>query len=138
MPLVSHALLETWRQRRGDTLTVAGYEAAGGIAFAVAHTAEAVYRRFTAEQADTVREILVRSRPRVVRGLHPGRPPPGHLRRRRSGAWPGDGEGRPRLLRGHRGPVWSVAISADGRRLAIADSRATRSLTAEERSTYSS
>jgi WD40 repeat protein len=60
LPLVSHALLETWRQRRGDTLTVTGYEAAGGLASAIAQTAEAVYQRLTAEQEDTVREVLVR------------------------------------------------------------------------------
>jgi WD40 repeat protein len=60
LPLVSHALLETWRQRRSDTLTVTGYEAAGGLASAIARTAEAVYRRLTVEQEDTVREVLVR------------------------------------------------------------------------------
>lgn len=60
LPLVSHALLETWRQRRSDTLTVSGYEAAGGVASAIAQTAEAVYQRFTADQADTAREVLVR------------------------------------------------------------------------------
>ncbi|MBP2327453.1 WD40 repeat protein [Kibdelosporangium banguiense] len=60
LPLVSHALLETWRQRRSDMLTVAGYEAAGGVASAVARTAEAVYQRFTADHADTAREVLVR------------------------------------------------------------------------------
>jgi WD40 repeat protein len=60
LPLVSHALLETWRQRRSDTLTVTGYEAAGGVVSAVAQTAEAVYQRFTVDQADTAREVLVR------------------------------------------------------------------------------
>ncbi|MEU4522960.1 hypothetical protein AB0F52_30155 [Amycolatopsis sp. NPDC024027] len=60
LPLVSHALLETWQQRRSDTLTVTGYEAAGGVASAVARTAEAVYQRFTEDQAATAREILVR------------------------------------------------------------------------------
>ncbi|SER58775.1 Helix-turn-helix domain-containing protein [Lentzea xinjiangensis] len=43
LPLLSHALLETWRRRRGTTLTLAGYEAAGGVEHAVAHTAEAVF-----------------------------------------------------------------------------------------------
>jgi WD40 repeat protein len=60
LPLVSHALLETWRQRRGDILTVTGYEAAGGVASAVAQTAEAVYQRFAGDEAVTAREILVR------------------------------------------------------------------------------
>ena len=30
LPLLSHALLETWRRRRGTTLTLAGYESTGG------------------------------------------------------------------------------------------------------------
>ncbi|WP_439658594.1 nSTAND1 domain-containing NTPase [Lentzea sp. HUAS TT2] len=60
LPFLSHALLETWRQRRGDVLTVTGYEAAGGVASAVAWTAETVHRRFTADQADALRAVLVR------------------------------------------------------------------------------
>jgi WD40 repeat protein len=60
LPLVSHALLETWRQRRSDVLTVAGYEAAGGIAGAVTQTAETIYQRFDADQRDTARRLLTR------------------------------------------------------------------------------
>jgi WD40 repeat protein len=60
LPLVSHALLETWRQRRSTVLTVAGYEATGGVAGAIAQTAEAVYRGFDAEHRETVREVLTR------------------------------------------------------------------------------
>ncbi|GHH42794.1 hypothetical protein GCM10017774_39730 [Lentzea cavernae] len=44
LPLLSHALLETWRRRRGDVLTLAGFTAAGGIGAAVAQTAETAYR----------------------------------------------------------------------------------------------
>ena len=36
LPLVSHALLETWRRRGGTALTLNGYLAAGGIAYAIA------------------------------------------------------------------------------------------------------
>jgi WD40 repeat protein len=60
LPLVSHALLATWRQRRSAVLTVAGYEASGGVAGAIAQTAETVYQRFNAEQRETVREVLTR------------------------------------------------------------------------------
>lgn len=42
LPLVSHALLSTWAHHSGDRLTVADYEAAGGIAGAVQQTAESV------------------------------------------------------------------------------------------------
>jgi WD40 repeat protein len=60
MPVLSHALLETWRQRRGDVLTLAGYEAAGGMATAIARTAEAVYQRLSAGQRETARRVLTR------------------------------------------------------------------------------
>ncbi|MDI5969317.1 hypothetical protein POF50_008155 [Streptomyces sp. SL13] len=60
LPLMSHALLETWRLRRGRALTVAMYEATGGIHGAIARTAEDVYTRLTADEADTARRILLR------------------------------------------------------------------------------
>ncbi|WP_425086578.1 hypothetical protein [Streptomyces cyanogenus] len=60
LPLLSHALLETWRRRRGKTLTVTGYEAAGGLAGAIAKTAEEVYGRFTEDQAAAARRLLLR------------------------------------------------------------------------------
>ncbi|GAA1156966.1 hypothetical protein JBF12_34160 [Streptomyces javensis] len=40
LPLMSHALLETWRRRRGHILTLQAYEAAGGLRGAIARTAE--------------------------------------------------------------------------------------------------
>ena len=43
LPLLSHVLLETWRRRRGTTLTVGGYESAGGLRHALTRTAENVY-----------------------------------------------------------------------------------------------
>jgi WD40 repeat protein len=60
LPLLSHVLLETWRRRRGKTLTTAGYEAAGGLESAVAKTAEDVYGRFTQAQQATARRVLLR------------------------------------------------------------------------------
>jgi len=60
LPLLSHALLETWRRRRGKTLTMAGYEAAGCLDGAIANTAEKVYDRFTEEQAAAARRVLLR------------------------------------------------------------------------------
>ncbi|NDZ75555.1 WD40 repeat domain-containing protein [Streptomyces sp. SID10362] len=60
LPLMSHALLETWRHRTGRTLTVTGYEAAGGLRGAVVRTAEEVYGELTAPQADLARRILLR------------------------------------------------------------------------------
>ncbi|WP_206797863.1 PD40 domain-containing protein [Amycolatopsis sp. MtRt-6] len=60
LPLLSHALLETWRQRRGDVLGVTGYEAAGGVAGAIAQTAETLYDSFDDDQRDTARQTLIR------------------------------------------------------------------------------
>ncbi|MFI6435446.1 helix-turn-helix domain-containing protein [Streptomyces sp. NPDC050759] len=60
LPLLSHALLETWRRRRGKTLTLAGYEAAGCLDGAIAKTAEKIYGRFTEDQAAAARRVLLR------------------------------------------------------------------------------
>ncbi|MFI9583955.1 helix-turn-helix domain-containing protein [Streptomyces sp. NPDC052236] len=60
LPLLSHAMLETWRRRRGKTLTMAGYEAAGCLDGAIAKTAEKVYGRFTEDQAAAARRVLLR------------------------------------------------------------------------------
>ncbi|MFJ8510163.1 helix-turn-helix domain-containing protein [Streptomyces avermitilis] len=60
LPLLSHVLMETWRRRRGKTMTLAGYEAAGGIEGAVAKTAEDACRQFTEAQADAARRMLLR------------------------------------------------------------------------------
>ncbi|MGW0758254.1 nSTAND1 domain-containing NTPase [Streptomyces sp. NPDC002814] len=60
LPMLSHALLETWRRRRGRTLTLAGYEETGGVHGAIAATAEQVYGGLTARQAHTARRIMLR------------------------------------------------------------------------------
>lgn len=60
LPLLSHALQETWQRREGNTLTVAGYQAAGGIRGAVAQTAEAVYSSVDPGLQHLVRELMLR------------------------------------------------------------------------------
>lgn len=60
LPLLSHALLQTWRRRQGTTLTLAGYEAIGGIAHAIAHTAEEMYLLLDPQQATATRHLLLR------------------------------------------------------------------------------
>ena len=45
LPLVSHALFATWQRRRGRVLAVAGYQQAGGVRQAIAHSAERVLAR---------------------------------------------------------------------------------------------
>ncbi|MFF4796079.1 hypothetical protein ACFY2M_41925 [Streptomyces sp. NPDC001276] len=60
LPLMSHALLETWRRRKGRALTLEAYEAAGGLHGAIARTAEDAHARLTPAQADLARRILLR------------------------------------------------------------------------------
>ncbi len=60
LPLLSHALRQTWLQREGRTLTVAGYQETGGIRGAVAQSAEDVYQRLPTEQQPMLRDLLLR------------------------------------------------------------------------------
>ncbi|SDG42952.1 WD domain-containing protein, G-beta repeat-containing protein [Lentzea fradiae] len=60
LPLLSHALAETWQHRRGTTLTVAGYEQVGGLDHAVARTAQEVYDGLTGRQQEQAKRILLR------------------------------------------------------------------------------
>ena len=43
LPLLQHALLETWRNKRGTMLTLEGYRATGGVQYGLGERAEAVY-----------------------------------------------------------------------------------------------
>ncbi|WP_328415287.1 helix-turn-helix domain-containing protein [Micromonospora sp. NBC_00389] len=60
LPLVSHALLETWQRRSGATLTLSAYHASGGVRGAVAQTAERVYAEFGAAEQRAARRIFLR------------------------------------------------------------------------------
>lgn len=60
LPLLSHALRQTWQRREARTLTVAGYRASGGIRGAVAQTAESVYEQAPPEQRPILRDLLLR------------------------------------------------------------------------------
>ena len=60
LPLLSHALLTTWSRRHGGRLTVADYEASGGIRHAIARTADEVYEALNEEQRDIARRLFLR------------------------------------------------------------------------------
>ena len=60
LPLLSHALLETWKRREGRALTVEGYRAAGGVRGAIAQTADAVFETLTPEQQAAARNLFIR------------------------------------------------------------------------------
>jgi WD40 repeat protein len=60
LPLVSHALLETYRRRRGMAMTVAAYHAAGGIHQAAARTAEQTFARLSPAQQEITKGLFLR------------------------------------------------------------------------------
>lgn len=59
LPLLSHALRETWRRRRSGLLTLAAYEEVGGVHGAIAAAAEEVYGRLSPAQALTAQRLLL-------------------------------------------------------------------------------
>jgi WD40 repeat protein len=60
LPLVSHALVETWLRREGAVLSVAAYEAAGGVAGAIGRTADDVWERLDNDEQRAARRLLLR------------------------------------------------------------------------------
>lgn len=59
LPLLSHALLETWRRREGRTLTLDGYNRSGGVHGAIAHTAEEVFNDLAEPERMVMEKILI-------------------------------------------------------------------------------
>lgn len=60
LPLVSAALLETWRRRSGNALTLAGFQATGGFEGALARTAETLYNGLEASDQARARSVFLR------------------------------------------------------------------------------
>ncbi|MFC0106552.1 nSTAND1 domain-containing NTPase [Kibdelosporangium aridum] len=60
LPLLAHTLMATWRHRCGRMLTIEGYRLTGGVAGAVAKTAERAYQRLSAEQQERTRPLMSR------------------------------------------------------------------------------
>lgn len=60
LPLLSHALLETWQRRNGRVLTLAGYAESGGIHEAITRTAEALYAQLSLDEQSIARNIFLR------------------------------------------------------------------------------
>jgi WD40 repeat protein/class 3 adenylate cyclase/tRNA A-37 threonylcarbamoyl transferase component Bud32 len=60
LPLLSHALRVTWEQRDGRTLTVEGYRSSGGVASAIAQTADSVVEAVPADRRNLVRNLFLR------------------------------------------------------------------------------
>ncbi len=60
LPLLSHALLETWKRREGRVMTLAGYEDAGGIHGAIAKTADTTFLKLEPDQQMIAKSIFIR------------------------------------------------------------------------------
>ncbi len=60
LPLLSTALVGTWERRRGELLTLAGYLEAGGVAGALARSAEQAYAGLDQGERGQARQVLVR------------------------------------------------------------------------------
>jgi len=62
LPLLQYALLATWQQRDGSTLTLAGYDAAGRIEGAVKQAAEEAWKKMRAAgiAEEQIRAVMLR------------------------------------------------------------------------------
>src|SRR5207302_643635 len=60
LPLMSHALRETWERRNGRTLTVAAYHESGGVSSAVAQTADTVADETPESDRPLLRSVFLR------------------------------------------------------------------------------
>jgi WD40 repeat protein len=60
LPHLSHALDQAWRNRAGDTLTLADYERTGGLEGSIAASAEQAYAALTPAQQAAAQSVFMR------------------------------------------------------------------------------
>ncbi|MEV7683840.1 caspase family protein [Streptomyces sp. NPDC088341] len=60
LPFLAHALRETWLRRSGAVLTLAGYQATGGIWRSVTTSSERLHETLDEAERRTLRELLLR------------------------------------------------------------------------------
>ncbi|MEU5875919.1 helix-turn-helix domain-containing protein [Spirillospora sp. NPDC047279] len=60
LPMVAHALRETWSRQRGLSLRLIDYRSAGGVTGAIARTAEDLYTDLDEDQRELLRAVLLR------------------------------------------------------------------------------
>ncbi|MCB0037416.1 MAG: hypothetical protein KDE51_25470, partial [Anaerolineales bacterium] len=60
LPLLSHALYETWTRRKGRILTLSGYREAGKVQGAIAKTAESTFEELPKEQQAIAQQVFLR------------------------------------------------------------------------------
>ncbi len=60
LPLIAHALVETWARRQGRTLTLEGFRAAGGVAGAISQTADVTFEeRFDGTEREATKRLFL-------------------------------------------------------------------------------
>ena len=77
LPLLQYALTELWERRDGPRLSLAAYEASGGVGGAVGRRAEQLVSQLDAERAEAARQLFLRL-------VEPGEGAPDTSRRIRS------------------------------------------------------
>ena len=60
LPLLAHALAETWARREGSTLTLEAYRGTGGLSGSISRTAERLYLSLTESDRQGCRLLLLR------------------------------------------------------------------------------
>ncbi|CAI3791394.1 hypothetical protein NKCBBBOE_00279 [Pseudarthrobacter sp. MM222] len=60
LPLLAHALAETWARREGSTLTLEAYRGTGGLSGSISRTAERLYLSLTEPDRQGCRLLLLR------------------------------------------------------------------------------
>jgi formylglycine-generating enzyme required for sulfatase activity/energy-coupling factor transporter ATP-binding protein EcfA2 len=60
LPLLEHALLETWERRVGATLTLEGYRASGGVRDSLCARAEQVFTQLAPTEQQIAQRVLLR------------------------------------------------------------------------------
>jgi hypothetical protein len=60
LPLLQHALLETWHNKRGTMLTLEGYRATGGVQHGLGERAEAVYEALSDSEKAEAKKLFLR------------------------------------------------------------------------------
>lgn len=60
LPLLAHALAETWARREGSTLTLEAYQGTGGLSGSISRTAERLYLSLTEPDRQGCRLLLLR------------------------------------------------------------------------------
>ncbi|NBO67000.1 MAG: hypothetical protein EBU88_19510, partial [Acidobacteria bacterium] len=60
LPLLEYALLEVWKRRSGDTMTLIDYQKSGGVKGALAKKAESIFSGMSTERQKIVRRLMLR------------------------------------------------------------------------------